>query len=218
MDIADDGRQATAAPSLLADLGLRLRERRTETGIGLRELARRIGVSASLISQIETGKVQPSVNTLYALASELGGSLDEIVFGGAPRVPVDDVDDGPLPGLAALSMAHPPIAGVQRQAERKRIQLNRGVRWERLTPTSAPGVEFLYVVYDPGAESSPPDAFQRHSGREWAYIISGTLHVAVGWDEYTLHAGDAVTYGSSTPHRLWNCGDEPVEAVWFQIG
>ena len=55
-------------------LGERLREKRTERGLGLRELARRLDVSPSLVSQIETGKIQPSVRTLYAMVSELGVS------------------------------------------------------------------------------------------------------------------------------------------------
>ena len=46
--------------------------------MSLRELARRLDVSPSLVSQIETGKIQPSVRTLYAIVSELGLSLDEI--------------------------------------------------------------------------------------------------------------------------------------------
>ena len=46
--------------------------------MSLRELARRIDVSPSLVSQIETGKIQPSVRTLIAIVSELGLSVDHI--------------------------------------------------------------------------------------------------------------------------------------------
>ena len=63
-----------------ADLGHRLRIAREEKNIGLRELARRLGVSPSLISQIETGKTEPSINTLFAMVSELELSVNEIVF------------------------------------------------------------------------------------------------------------------------------------------
>ena len=68
-----------ARPSGAAPLvGAQLRERRFASGMSLRELARRLDVSPSLVSQIETGKIQPSVRTLYAIVSELGLSLDEI--------------------------------------------------------------------------------------------------------------------------------------------
>src|SRR5256714_14763099 len=69
------------APS---DLGPRIRAVRLRKGIGLRELARRLDLSPSLISQIETGKIRPSVRTLYALASEFGVTTDELLFDQAP--------------------------------------------------------------------------------------------------------------------------------------
>src|SRR6266496_55423 len=66
------------------DLGQRLRKAREQKKIGLRELARRLGVSPSLISQIETGKTEPSINTLFAIVSELELSVNEIVFASEP--------------------------------------------------------------------------------------------------------------------------------------
>ena len=48
--------------------------------LSLRTLAERLGVSPSLISQIETGRANPSVSTLYAIANELDVSLDELLF------------------------------------------------------------------------------------------------------------------------------------------
>ena len=59
-------------------VGARLREARTEKRLSLRSVAAALGVSASLISQVETGKTQPSVATLYALATHLGLSLDDL--------------------------------------------------------------------------------------------------------------------------------------------
>src|SRR5262245_7950413 len=75
-----DERGLLERQSLRHDLGQRLREAREQKNIGLRELARRLGVSASLISQIETGKTEPSINTLFSIVSELELSVNEIVF------------------------------------------------------------------------------------------------------------------------------------------
>jgi len=62
-------------------LGPRLRLVREEQRLSVRELARRIGCSASLISQIERGVSVPSVGVLYSLAAELDSSLDYLLFG-----------------------------------------------------------------------------------------------------------------------------------------
>ncbi len=69
-----------------------------------------------------------------------------------------------------------------------------------------------------GGASSPENAYQRHSGHEWGYVISGELKVTIGFDDYILEPGDAVSLESTTPHRLANVGDTPVHAIWFVLG
>lgn len=59
-------------------IGARLRAERIRRGVSIRALARDIGVSASLISQIETEKSSPSVSTLYAISTALGISIEEL--------------------------------------------------------------------------------------------------------------------------------------------
>lgn len=195
-------------------MGERLREARRARSLSLRTLADRVGVSPSLISQIETGRANPSVSTLYAIAAELDVSLDELLFNDRrspePAVPV-------RPGVAATgTMTQAPP--VQRAASRHLIRLASGVNWERLTTLSEPGVEFLHVTYEVGGASSPPDAFQRHPGHEWGYVLSGRLQVRIGFEDYVLEPGDAISINSSIPHRLATIGDEPVEAIWFVLG
>jgi transcriptional regulator with XRE-family HTH domain len=203
------------------EVGERLRARRRERRLSLRDLAGRLGVSPSLISQIERGRARPSVSTLYAIVAELDVSLDELLFNDA--WPSDRTDAAPAlaagaePGSVARTdyARHEP---VQPAAMRQRIRLASGVIWERLTTVSEPGVEFLHVVYEVGGASSAADAFQRHAGHEWGYVISGTLEVVIGFDRHVLEAGDAVSVDSRIPHRLANIGDTPVHAIWFVMG
>ena len=61
-------------------------------------------------------------------------------------------------------------------------------------------------------------AYQRHAGHEWGYVLSGRLQVRIGFQEYILEPGDAISIDSSIPHRLATIGDVPVEAVWFVLG
>lgn len=207
------GRRDGAAEPEFASMGDRLRRARTARGLSLRTVARRLGVSPSLVSQVETGRAKPSVSTLYALANELGVSLDELLF----------VDAEPGPPAAEPVVPEPtsdplPRDPVQRADSRVRIGLGSGVQWERLTTESLRNVDFLYVTYEVGGASSPEDAFQRHQGQEWGYVLSGTLHVNIGFDEFVVGPGDAITFDSAVPHRLSNRGTEPVRAVWFVLG
>jgi transcriptional regulator with XRE-family HTH domain len=198
-------------------MGERLRAARTARRLSLRELAGRLGVSPSLISQIETGRANPSVSTLYAIATELDVSLDELLFNdrraAEPAEPAAPVRAEVATG-GTMTQAPP----VQRADSRHSIRLASGVNWERLTTASEPGIEFLHVTYEVGGASSPPDAFQRHPGHEWGYVLRGRLQVRIGFDEYVLEPGDAISINSSIPHRLATIGDEPVEAIWFVLG
>jgi transcriptional regulator with XRE-family HTH domain len=195
-------------------MGEHLREARRARHLSLRTLAERLGVSPSLISQIETGRANPSVSTLYAIAAELDVSLDELLFNDR-RPPEAATPAGP--GVAS-NRTMTPAPPVQRAADRQVIRLASGVNWERLTTLSEPGVEFLHVTYEVGGASSPPDAFQRHPGHEWGYVLSGRLQVRIGFEEYILEPGDAISINSSIPHRLATIGDVPVRAIWFVLG
>ena len=203
MKVVTASNQTPKGPS---DLGPRLRAIRIARGVGLRELARRHDLSPSSISQIETGKIRPSVRTLYALASEFGVTVDEILF-----------DEPPAQDSGAAPAVEPRLL-VQRAEDRLAIQLNSGVRWERLMFWGDEDVEFLEAIYEPGGASSPDESLVRHNGHEFGHVLSGTLRVVVGFDEYILEPGDSITFPSSTPHRLSNDGPETVRAIWVVRG
>jgi transcriptional regulator with XRE-family HTH domain len=193
-------------------LGPRLRLVRESRAISVRELARRVGCSASLISQVERGLSVPSVGVLYSLASELDCSLDFLLFGtGAEAAPA---------GAGSRAALAPPVSAprsdgvVQRGCDRRIIDLASGVRWERLTPGADDRVDFLEVIYSPGGHSTDERRPLRHEGREYGLILSGTLRANVGFEAYELSPGDSIAFDSSTPHEYWNTTDHYVHAVW----
>jgi transcriptional regulator with XRE-family HTH domain len=208
-----------ARPPLEEDVGPRLRAHREQRGLSLRELARRLGVSPSAISQIETGKSRPSVSTLYAIVSELGMSLDEL-FGAAKATQPTVARSAAPPAVSRRKPRGRPAAErhVQRVDSRATIDLESGVRWERLTPGPDHDTDFLFVTYDVGGSSSEGNRSIRHSGHEYGLVLSGTLEVTVGFDHYVLGPGDSISFDSTVPHRLTNLGEEPVRGVWFVIG
>jgi transcriptional regulator with XRE-family HTH domain len=206
------------------DLGQRLRTAREQKNIGLRELARRLGVSPSLISQIETGKSEPSINTLFAIVSELELSVNEIVFdptreAGRPSVRATPRARAASAGRAGgKALADPPGSPVQRSASRTSISLESGVGWDRLTAQPDHNVDFLLLRYPPGSESTAPHSLMRHNGTEYGYVLSGRLQVSLGFDNYVLEPGDSISFDCTQPHRFSTMGDETVEAVWFVVG
>ena len=202
-------------------LGPRLRRVREERRLSARELARRIGCSASLISQIERGVSVPSVGVLYSLATELDSSLDYLLFGSDQgqradlRRPAADSAAAARQGRAAERGGLPGI--VQRAGCRKIIDLASGVRWERLTPGSDARTDFLEVTYSPGGHSTDERRPLRHAGREYGLIISGTLQANVGFESYELGPGDSIAFDSSTPHEYLNKTGDVVRAIWVVV-
>jgi transcriptional regulator with XRE-family HTH domain len=207
-----NGRAAMASP-----LGAHLRRERKRVGLSLRELARRLDVSPSLVSQIETGKIQPSVGTLYAIVSELGISFDD-VFAAAEQ---DATGTGPAAQRTSAEVSRGAASepsGIQRADTRRVIELESGVRWERLTTTNDRDVDFICATYEVGGASSPEGKLVRHSGREFGIVIAGRLGVTVGFEEHVLGPQDSISFESTIPHRLHNDGDEAVTAIWVVLG
>jgi transcriptional regulator with XRE-family HTH domain len=195
-------------------LGPRLRLVREERQLSVRELARRIGCSASLISQIERGVSVPSVGVLYSLATELDSSLDYLLFG---------ADQGHRAAVPDAARAAGPRGGpdpapiVQRAGCRNIIDLASGVRWEQLTPGADARTDFLEVVYSPGGHSTDERRPLRHDGREYGLVLSGTLQANVGFESYELGPGDSIAFDSSTPHEYLNKTGDVVRAIWVVV-
>ena len=202
-------------------LGPRLRLVRASRQLSVRELARRVGCSASLISQIERGVSVPSVGVLYSLATELGSSLDYLLFGSGAAPDGVSAETPPADSAPAVTPeprpAAPPAAIVQRSCDRRIIDLASGVRWERLTPQPEAMTDFLEVIYSPGGHSTDERRPLRHDGREYGLIISGTLQANVGFESYELGPGDSIAFDSSTPHEYLNKTGEVVHAIWVVV-
>jgi len=222
------------APGLV---GARLRARREAQGISLRQFARDLDVSASFISQLETGKAQPSVATLFAICAALDIATDELFeTDPASHTSVDhdaphertDAANNPWRSVASFGSLQTPsrtgqgaplgyASPVVHPDERKVLVLDSGVTWESLTATRNEKTDFMFVRYEVGGSSTMEGRLIRHVGTEYGFILQGTLEITVGFDTYRLSAGDSISFDSSRPHRLANVGEIPVEAIWFNL-
>jgi transcriptional regulator with XRE-family HTH domain len=217
------------------NVGALIRRERQRQGLSLRELARRVGVSASMLSQVETDRTRPSVSTIYAIATELGISIDALLsdsdaaHNDADRGDADRGDAAHSGAASGDAVTEPGAArrgpslgelGCQlvRPEDRRKLELESGVTWELLSDLLPHLVDFMFVTYEPGGRSSSSGKLMRHTGTEFAYLLRGKLKIQVGFDEYVLQAGDALAFDSSEPHLLVNEGAEPAEGIWFVLG
>lgn len=225
---------ATEGVDPAVSLGSRLREARLDADLTLREMARTLGVSPSFVSQLENGKSQPSVATLYSLAQLLGVSIDWLFEGGSPAAAADaphpapvarEAPDGGIPidraRLASPADAwkdeapEPARLSVTTPGQRTRLVMDTGVVWEQLARNTDDHLDFMEITYPAGSSSTTDDRMLRHDGFEYGFLIEGELQVTLGFDEFTLRAGEAIGLNSALPHLFKNLGNTPARGIWF---
>lgn len=191
------------------DVGRELRRIREEKKLSLRSVATAVGVSPSLLSQVETGKTQPSVSTLYALVNHLGISLDGLM--GQKRVMSSSTAPTERSSNGSNSV-------VQRSADKPIIEMDNGVTWERLADGGSDVADPLIVTYPPGASSSVEGKLMRHSALEYGCLIEGELTLKIDFEEHVLYPGDSFCFDANRPHMYKNNSDRPARGIWFVIG
>jgi hypothetical protein len=191
------------------DIGNELRRVRLAQKLSLRNVASAVGVSASLLSQVETGKTQPSVSTLYALVNHLGISLDGLMRGQQS----DKAQKAPAQGYKAGDDSI-----VRRRSDNPVIEMENGVLWERLADGGSDVADPLMVTYAPGSSSSVEGKLMRHAAIEYGVIIEGTLTLRVEWETYELFPGDSFSFDAGRPHLYENKSSKPARGIWFVIG
>ncbi|MFC5788727.1 cupin domain-containing protein [Agromyces tardus] len=200
------------------DVGSELRRVRESRKLSLRAVASAVGVSASLLSQVETGKTQPSVSTLYALVNHLGISLDGLMG-------TAGTDSASL-GLGAANggAGGEPRVGrfsdsvVQRREDNPIIEMENGVTWERMAVGNSAIADPLIVTYPPSGSSSREGKLMRHAALEYGVIIEGRLTLRIDFESYDLEPGDSFCFDANRPHLYINQTDEPARGIWFVIG
>ena len=198
----------------LSVIGEQMRNFRLQAKLTLRELGAQADVSPSLLSQIENGKVNPSVMTLQSIAAALNAPVASFL----PHQNALAVGAGlPMSSGNGVATHAPPIESyvpqhVLRPHERSVLELMGGVVWERLTNEAVDGVEFLEIYYEPHASSGP--VLSNHLGREFGMVLEGVLTLQLGLEQYIMNAGDTIVFDSTVPHRLINNEDCDLRAIW----
>lgn len=202
--------------------------------MSLRELASAADISASMLSQIETGKAYPSVRSLYKIAAALDVSLDYFFPSGNDHQPVSNSEVIEPGELTASELREAMVSGgtatqvvgfatdqkqgspVIHRESRPMIELQSGITWQRLTGGAEPSAEFLEVIYQPEAKSG--QTMSSHDGREFGLVLEGELQVELAFEAHTLKEGDSIVFDSNTPHRLSNVSTKRMRALWVVLG
>ena len=169
-------------------LGGAMRRRRHARDLTLAQLSARAGVSVSMLSQVERGLLDPSLDSLRNIADALGTSPFRLLE-----------EDGTVSGI------------VRRGSGRTIVTEDGGFRFELLSPSLEGAFEIAVWELKPGHSStSQPRA---HPGEEANLFLQGWARLEIGEETMELRAGDCITFDPSRPHRVTALGDEVVICV-----
>ncbi len=173
--------------------GDKLRAVREKKKMTMKDVAEKAGVSESLISQIETNKVSPAIETLLTISEILDIDL-EYLF--------SDLKKKRKVNLVRFEM-------------RNKIILEN-VTYEQLVKTveekNEHGIEAYYMTIEKGGKSGSDE--YGHKGKELGVIISGSGDFTIGGQTMHLNEGDSISFDSDVPHSLVNSGNKDLKAFW----
>lgn len=171
-----------------ASLGARVRSLREAMGLSLRELAKRTGVSAPMLSQVERGETSPTLSVASKIAAGVELTLSQLLrLDEGRHLVITRSGEGRRRNRAGHMVEEltPPLPG-----QRAELSLHR------LQPGAATGGPGDPPIHEPGS-------------RETVYVRSGTVVLAVDGGEHELGAGDSATFDADLPHHFENrAGDE----------
>ena len=171
------------------DIGVRLKEVRTQKKLSQRELAKRAGVTNSTISLIEQNRVSPSVSSLIKVLDGLPMSLQEFF----------SLD------VAEKKQVFYPAAELP--------DLGHGETRLRLVGHNHPNrtLSLLSETYPPGSDTGAE--MLSHDGQEGGVIVKGEIELTVDSEVQILTPGDGYFFDSHLSHRFRNVGDQDCEIV-----
>lgn len=164
-------------------LGEKIRQRRNELNMSIKDLAEKTGLTSGFISQIERELAEPSITSLRKIAEVLGVAVFHFF--------IDEAN----------------TSRVVRKGERQSHRFpNSHLSYELLSPDLNRQMEMFMACLEPGAETSEEPL--SHIGEEVIHVLEGTMWIQIGKDEYTVKQGDTIYYFSSIPHKIINIGKD----------
>ncbi|WP_274364768.1 helix-turn-helix domain-containing protein [Paenibacillus thermotolerans] len=174
-------------------IGTKIRKLRRELGLTVDELAKKTGLSQSMVSQIENGLTNPSLDTLWKISHCLGVP----VFSFFKEITSSEVKVTKREDQKLMKMLHP------------------NVIYRILSPALDNGIEVFELIVQPGEAKHFPQL--NHQGEEFGYVVEGRLEVIIEDRVFRLDTGDSIYFNSGQKHKFNNPGPEPAVGLWVMI-
>ncbi len=174
-------------------LGERIKKRREYLKLQLNDLARKVGISPSALSQIEKAKAFPSITTLKSIADNLITTVGELI------------------GENETLTRNPLV----RHSEMKFVLENDSGAVLYLLSHHDPGKQMETYFIRLNARANTSDFMQTHPGQEFLFVLSGKIEVSLDEKKMTLHRGDSFYYNSNIPHSISNKNARKSEILWI---
>jgi len=172
------------------EIGSKIRARRQSNGQTLKQLAEKVGCSSAYLSQIEHGKVSPSIASLKRIAEALQAKITDFFMESGTDVPV-----------------------VLRPDQRVLISLERwnAKIWSLVSDPKNKRMHPFYTIIEPGGGSHESYA---HVGEEFGIVLKGQLEIELDGASHVVNKNESFYYNSSLPHNWTNPGKEETIVVW----
>lgn len=172
-------------------LGQNIRERRKELGLTMAQVAEATGLTASFISQVETGKTGTSIDSLRLIS-------------GALKTPI----------FQLLLNENDSVGMVTRKSKRLTLNLpDSHLMYELLIPDLNHSFELWMGHLEPGSPSSAD--LKGHQGEECLLVLQGVMQIELADEKHLLYPGDTIIYDGRVPHKATSVGDE--ELVFLSV-
>jgi len=174
-------------------IGNKIKEIRLRKGLSIKEVHQISGLSSSLISKVERGIINPTLNSLVKISKGLGIHVSYFFINNSKS---------PNP--------------VYRANNHKKIILsNSHIIYELLSPDMLHKVQLLLLEVN--GKSKGKLSMISHDGEECGYIIKGQLKIILGKKQYYLKEGDTIYFDCTIPHCFINEKEEKSVSVWTII-
>ena len=173
-------------------VGKKIKSLRLSKTMNTKQLSQEANISSGMLSQLEKGSTQGSVETLRKIAKVLDVTLASLF---------EDSED--IANTKTSEALH-----IVRRDKRKKISFPDPLyKCELLTPNLQGDIEFILVELEASRITQETLPHTR-GGEECNFVMYGTIEIQIGDSHYTLYEGDSIRFNPEIPHKIENKSDK----------